>query len=113
GEVVQVVKRAHPSVTGEFRIVRRGMFVAPFDQRLRDWIEIPAGMETPEQGEQLDRIWPAPVSVTRPEDLEGMVVTAEILDYGTGDSHPVGRIVEVLGRPGEFGIDVEIVIRKH
>jgi ribonuclease R len=42
-----------------------------------------------------------------------MVVTAEILDYGKGDSHPVGRISEVLGRPGDFGIDVEIVIRKH
>lgn len=113
GEVVQVVKRAHPSLTGEFRITRRGMFVAPFDQRLRDWVEIPAGMERPEQGGQVDRIGAAPVSIAGPHDLEGMIVTAEILDYGKGDSHPVGRIVEVLGRPGDFGIDVEIIIRKH
>src|SRR6202043_1341509 len=24
-----------------------------------------------------------------------------------------GRVVEVLGKPGEFGLDVEILIRKH
>ena len=43
----RVLQRAHPTVVGEFRITRRGMFVAPFDQRLRDWIEIPEGMEIP------------------------------------------------------------------
>src|SRR5207253_5587129 len=26
---------------------------------------------------------------------------------------PVGRVVEILGRPDDFGVDVEIMIRKH
>src|SRR5439155_6131993 len=26
---------------------------------------------------------------------------------------PVGRVIEILGRPDDFGVDVEIVIRKH
>ncbi len=42
-----------------------------------------------------------------------MIVNAEIVDYGGDDDHPVGRVTEVLGKPGDFGIDVEIVIRKH
>ena len=42
-----------------------------------------------------------------------MIVNAEVLDYGDDDRHPVGRVIEVLGAPGDFGIDVEITIRKH
>jgi ribonuclease R len=41
------------------------------------------------------------------------VVTAEILDFGEDGDRPVGRIIEILGRPGDFGIDVEILIRAH
>ena len=26
---------------------------------------------------------------------------------------PVGRVIEILGRPDDFGVDVEIIIRKH
>ena len=58
GEIWKILKRAHPTVVGEFRINRRGMFVAPHDERLKDWIEIPerhhghSAAETP----QLDRI---------------------------------------------------------
>ncbi len=50
--------------------------------------------------------------------MDGMIVNAEIVDYpdhvGTRrQTGPVGRIVEVLGKPDDFGIDVEIMIRKH
>ena len=51
GEIIKVAQRAHPTVVGEFRITSRGMFVAPFDQRLRDWIQIPEGMEIPPPAE--------------------------------------------------------------
>src|SRR5579872_3951970 len=47
GEIVKVLKRAHPTVVGEFRIGRRGTYVVPFDDRIRQWIEIPEGMEFP------------------------------------------------------------------
>src|ERR1044071_9101164 len=47
GEIVKVLKRAHPTIVGEFRVRRRGSFVAPQDDRIRQWIEIPEGMEFP------------------------------------------------------------------
>ena len=45
----QVLRRAHPIVVGEFRITRRGMFVVPHDERIKDWIEIPQDMAIPPQ----------------------------------------------------------------
>ena len=56
GEIRKILKRAHPTVVGEFRITRRGMFVAPHDERLKDWIEIPQDMAIPPPSEQIDRI---------------------------------------------------------
>lgn len=112
GEVRKVLKRAHPAVVGEFRITRRGMFVVPHDERLRDWIEIPQDMAIPLAAPQVDRIGPKPIEISDPADLEGMIVYAELLDYGENGDHPVGRVIEVLGHPDDFGIDVEIVIRK-
>ncbi len=113
GEIKKVLRRAHPSVVGEFRINRRGMWVAPHDERLRDWIEIPLEYAIPPEGPQAHRIGAKPLEISNPADLEGMIVNAQIVDYGGDDDHPVGRVTEVLGRPGDFGIDVEIVIRKH
>ena len=43
GEIVKVLKRAHPTVVGEFRIGRRGCYVVPHDERISQWIEIPGG----------------------------------------------------------------------
>jgi ribonuclease R len=111
GQIWKILKRAHPTVVGEFRITRRGMFVVPFDERLREWIEIPEDMAIPAPADHLDRIGAKPVVVSDPSDLDGMIVNAEVLDYGDGD--PVGRVIEVLGSPDDFGIDVEIIIRKH
>ena len=37
----------------------------------------------------------------------------EITRYPTGGLAPTGRVIEILGRPGEIGVDVEIIIRKH
>ncbi|MES1260639.1 MAG: VacB/RNase II family 3'-5' exoribonuclease [Acidobacteriota bacterium] len=113
GEIRRILRRAHPSVVGEFRITRRGMWVVPHDERLREWIEIPQDMAIPAPAGHRDRIGPKPVEISDPGDLDGMIVNAELLDYGDDDNHPVGRVIEVLGAPGDFGIDVEIVIRKH
>jgi ribonuclease R len=114
GEIVKVLKRAHPTVVGEFRIGRRGgQYVVPYDTRLQQWIEIPEGMEVPPAGPQLDRIGAAAPEIPTGDGLAGMVVNVEMLDYGTDGDSPVGRVIEVLGHPGDFGIDVEVVIRKH
>jgi ribonuclease R len=113
GTIVKIVKRAHPTVVGEFRIGRRGQFVVPHDERIRQWIEIPEGLETPPAGTNVDRIGVAPVQVASPAQLSGMIVNVEVLEYPEGGENPVGRVVEILGRPGDFGVDVEVVIRKH
>jgi ribonuclease R len=113
GEIRRILKRAHPAVVGEVRITRRGMFVAPHDERLHEWIEIPLDLAIPPPAEQVDRIGPKAIEIPDPSDLDGMVVNAEVLEYGDDSSHPVGRVIEVLGAPDDFGIDVEIMIRKH
>ena len=46
-------------------------------------------------------------------DLEGMVVDVEITDYPTAMRPARGRVIEVLGEQDAFGVDVEIMIRKH
>jgi ribonuclease R len=48
-----------------------------------------------------------------PEDLEGLVVDVEITSWPTPTRPPVGRVIEVLGSPDDFGVDVEMMIRKH
>src|SRR5207302_549725 len=46
------------------------------------------------------------------DDLEGVVVDVEITDWPTPTQNPRGRVIEILGREGDFGVDVEITIRK-
>jgi ribonuclease R len=45
--------------------------------------------------------------------LDGAVVNVELLHYPRGGAAPVGRVIEILGRPGDLGVDTEIIIRKH
>ena len=113
GEIVKVLRRAHQTVVGEFHVRKRGNFVAPHDERIRQWIQIPAGMELPSQALNRDRVGVAPVGVKSPEDLDGMVVNVEILEFPEDGEQAVGRVIEILGRPDDFGVDVEIMIRKH
>ncbi len=115
--IVRILKRAHPTVVGQFRIHRRGLFVVPHDERLTEWIEIPEDLAIPESAAaghaQVDRIGPAPIEIANISDLDEMIVNVEILEYGDRKGPPVGRVIEVLGSPDDFGIDVEIIIRKH
>jgi ribonuclease R len=45
-------------------------------------------------------------------DLEGVVVDVEITDWPSPTQNPRGRVIEILGREDDFGVDVEITIRK-
>jgi ribonuclease R len=47
------------------------------------------------------------------DDLEGLIVDVEITSWPTPFKPPVGRVIEVLGDPDDFGVDVEMMIRKH
>ncbi len=113
GDIAEVLRRAHPSVVGVFRVRRRGSFVVPHDDRIKQWIEIPEGMELPSTQPEVHRVGAHKVAVETVEDLEGMIVNAEIVDFGNDIDRPIGKIIEILGHPDDFGIDVEILIRAH
>ena len=98
GEIVKVLKRAHPTVVGEFRLHRRGQFVIPQDDRIQQWIEIPEGLEFPPAGPSVDRIGVTPPKAASIEELDGMVVNVELLEYPDKGAGPVGRVVEILGQ---------------
>ena len=45
-------------------------------------------------------------------DLENVVVDVEITDWPSATQAPRGRVLEILGYEDDFGVDVEIIIRK-
>jgi ribonuclease R len=101
GRVHRVLERVQNTVVGEFRFGPRSNYVIPFDDRIPHQIVIPRGQEQP------------PGATARSEELNGAVVNVEITRFPSAIQSGLGRVTEILGRPGEFGIDVEIIIRKH
>ena len=113
GEILKILKRAHPTVVGKFRVGGRGNYVVPQDERIQQWIDIPEGMEIPADTRPIDRIGAQPLQVSDAADLDGLIVNVELLDFPDEGERAAGRVIEILGHPDDFGIDVEIVIRKH
>jgi ribonuclease R len=135
GRIARVVERRNPTVVGTFRHGvpgdrssslgwgyrrsdrDRGNVVIPFDERMTQPIIIPDGQELPRD---TDRVTPHRVlgaeATTKPngwDDLEGLIVDVEITSWPTPTKPPFGRVIEVLGHPDDFGVDVEMMIRKH
>jgi ribonuclease R len=115
GRIVRILNRAHPTIVGQFRYVSRGPVVVPYDPRVQTEIELTPGDElSPALREQL-----ALAPLTRGKrlphvaKLDGAVVNVELIRFPRGGSSPTGRVVEILGRPGDLGVDTEIIIRKH
>jgi ribonuclease R len=115
GRILQISDRAHPTVVGLFRYEQDGNYVLPYDTRLTQSVLIPPGEElTPTLREKLGDHAAAPSRRrTRLPELDGAVVNAQITRYPKGGISPMGRVIEILGRPGDIGVDVEIMIRKH
>jgi ribonuclease R len=117
GRVVRILERENPSIVGLFRYGPHGNFVLPYDTRIHHEISIPPGHElTPELQEKLgvtSAREPASMRRMRLPELDGAVVNVEITRFPKGGLAPSGRVIEILGRPGDIGVDVEIIIRKH
>ncbi|HVA71504.1 MAG TPA: RNB domain-containing ribonuclease [Candidatus Limnocylindrales bacterium] len=117
GRIEKITARAHPTVVGLFRYGPHGNVVLPYEIRLAHEIIIPPGAElTPALQEKLQQSegeLPRAAKHLRLPELDGAVVNVEITRYPRGGVAPAGRVVEILGRPGEMGVDVEIIIRKH
>jgi ribonuclease R len=128
GRIVRLVSRAHATVVGTFHYGSRHNYVTPIDQKIAQEIVIPAGMEYPEAGrvavlppgEESSKGKSSPHRVLGAEaarrsdwnDLENVVVDVEITDWPTVTQSPRGRVVEIVGYEDDFGVDVEIMIRK-
>src|SRR5271165_5631509 len=121
GRIARVLERRNATVVGTFHYARggrtQGNYVVPFDERMTQSIVIPHGdevapaavLETPHRvlGEEARK------SSHAHDDLEGLIVDVEITAWPTPTKPPVGRVIEVLGHADDFGVDVEMMIRKH
>ena len=119
GRILRILDRAHPTVVGLFRYGASTNVVLPYDVRIQHKIEIPRGNElTPGLWKKLgfsgaDETSIRSRRIPRLEELDGAVVNVELLRYPHGGASATGRVIEILGRPGELGVDTEIIIRKH
>lgn len=108
GSIQRVLSRAQTVLVGIFHTAPSSSslnsYVQPFDDRVQHRIFIPKGQEVP-PGKSPEEI--------RLGDLDGAVVNVEITRFPSNTQNATGRVLEVLGRQGEFGVDVEIIIRKH
>ena len=122
GRIIRSMSRAHPTVVGIFHYGKRHNYVKPIDEKVTQEIVIPPGMEFPKAA-------PAAVEGALPgsrhrviggqaavhtdwTDLDGIVVDVEITDWPSATQNPRGRVIEILGEENDFGVDVEIMIRK-
>jgi len=127
-------RRGHRSGWEEAPAVVGGNYVTPLDERMSGApgggaILIPEGAEvvaapvaTPhrvlgEEAQREQRRWSVerdePERAGRHDWLEGLAVDVEITDFPAPGRPARGRLIEVLGPPDAFGVDVEIMIRKH
>ncbi|HYL61456.1 MAG TPA: RNB domain-containing ribonuclease [Candidatus Methylomirabilis sp.] len=119
GRIVRVLDRAHPTIVGLFRYAARGSVVLPYDNRIQYQVEIPradgltAALQEKLGAGDLQAGGACGKRVGRLSDLDGAVVNVELLRYPRGGAAPTGRVIEILGWPGNIGVDTEIIIRKH
>jgi ribonuclease R len=138
GRIVRTANRAHPTVVGIFHYGGRRNYVTPIDTKITQEILIPEGMELPvssvtsvpsvvkdsenspqrtqksqRKKHSVDRVLGDEAARhTDYNNLEGVVVDVEITDWPSATQSPRGKVVEILGRENDFGVDVEIIIRK-
>jgi VacB and RNase II family 3''-5'' exoribonucleases len=122
GRIVRILERRNPTVVGVFhyrssdRSFGANHLVVPFDERMNHPILIPEGEDLPTPGGAVTphRVLGSEASsAAAHDDLEGLVVDVEITSWPTPTRPAVGRVIEVLGSPDDFGVDVEMMIRKH
>jgi ribonuclease R len=138
GRITRIVERRNPTIVGIFhygRSERRSRsnraeaphsganFVVPIGERSAQPILIPAGMETPQPGQASTphRVLGTEAQTAAAQSaeaaargaLEGLAVHVEITDWPTSTRPARGHVLEVLGDREAFGVDVEILIRKH
>ena len=93
GEIIRVLERANSKVIGTFENSRNFGFVVPEEKRIYQDIFIPKNCKK--------------------EAETGDIVIAEITQWPDKRRNPEGKIVDVLGKKGEKGIDILTIIKKN
>lgn len=93
GEVVKIVSRNTSTVIGVYQENPNFGFVVPEDKKVREDIFIP-------KGESLNA-------------KNNDVVVVELTKYPSGERNAQGKIISVLGRKGEPGVDMLTVLAKY
>jgi ribonuclease R len=141
GRIARVLTRRNPTVVGIFHYAKsssrravwdnlsrdgaplfHGNYITPLDERMTQPILIPDGLEIPatpqltthrvlgEEAQTQQAHW---FDETKLDPLEGIAVDIEVTDFPSAGRPAKGRVLEILGPPDAFGVDVEIIIRKH
>jgi ribonuclease R len=139
GRILRILTRRNPTVVGIFHYAKpsgrrdgdfqtystaKFNFITPLDERMTQPVLIPNGpdgqvilppvsTEHRVLGEEAARTHLPLTTGHLPLSLEGLAVDVEITEFPTLTRPAQGRILEELGHPDDFGVDVEIVIRKH
>jgi ribonuclease R len=93
GRIIRILQRSQETVVGRYETDDAGLgYVVPFDRRVLTDIHVPTGQSSSAE--------------------PGEMVVVEITRWPTATRGPVGRVVEVLGRVDEPGVDTQIIIRK-
>lgn len=93
GRVVKVLERASTMFVGTVKRAQHFVTVCPDDPRFRRDVFVPV-MESMEA-------------------LDGQKVMVEITDWGSPTAGPTGRVSEVLGTPGDLGLDVLLIVKHN
>ncbi|MBZ0268127.1 ribonuclease R [bacterium] len=92
GRVTEIVARGRTTIVGRYERIGAREHVIPDPGQYDEPIELVPGAVQPRAGE---------------------IVEVEIRDFPQGRDPAVGRVVEILGAPGELGTYIETVIRRH
>jgi ribonuclease R len=93
GRIIRILERSQSSIVGRYEVDDAGLgYVVPFDKRVLTDVQVPTGQSSSAE--------------------PGEMVLVEITRWPSATRGPVGKVVEVLGRIDEPGVDTQIIIRK-
>ncbi|MDD3224932.1 MAG: ribonuclease R [Clostridium sp.] len=93
GEIIRILKRANDTIIGVYDDSKNFGFVVPDDARIHQDVFIPKSMRGNAKSKD--------------------VVVAKITNWPKNRRNPEGKIIEVLGKKEDKGVDILTIIKKH
>lgn len=93
GEIIRILKRANDTIIGVYDDSKNFGFVVPDDARIHQDVFIPKSMRGNAKSKD--------------------VVVAKITSWPKNRRNPEGKIIEVLGKKEDKGVDILTIIKKH